>query len=380
MYDYYSQSPKVHVALVDTPGFDNPERSDIEILDEFVQAIKGRALSGIIFLHRITDNRMAGSALRNLKLLTEVCGDEFFRNVVIVTTMWDVVNRSVGESRERSLEANFWRQLINNGATLERYDSDHAPGSILRKFLNEKVSNAGMLSIQRESSHDGKPLAETSAGRAALESMQVELANTEQVMQELDGALRSAQSSFERERLERQKSKLVEKTEKMNYLIRKYTSNDSEDSQSGLHFYGEEEDTDAGFAAPSTMYGAESHYSYTTSLSPTINTTPRNNQAHRPKSAGVAGRSRNTNLNRPPERRSNPLHEEYPQYTSSQYNNDPYNSEQYNSEQYDGGQYNYQQRPLSSEQRNEENPWGYQENPGYTYGNTSNERPRRSFR
>ncbi len=55
------------VLLIDTPGFDDSKRSDTEILTEISRLLATQyklvvTLKGIIYLHRITDNRFQGSA------------------------------------------------------------------------------------------------------------------------------------------------------------------------------------------------------------------------------------------------------------------------------------------------------------------------------
>lgn len=59
---------------------------------------QNRKLSGVIYLHRITDPKMGGVSRRSFRMMSELCGDNNFRNTVIVTNMWDKV--SVMEGRE----------------------------------------------------------------------------------------------------------------------------------------------------------------------------------------------------------------------------------------------------------------------------------------
>jgi len=80
------------VVLVETPGFDDSVKSDVEILtmiaDWLMKTYKGKLnLARIIYLHRIVDNRMSGSLKKNLQMFQCLCGQEAMSNVVIVTTM-----------------------------------------------------------------------------------------------------------------------------------------------------------------------------------------------------------------------------------------------------------------------------------------------------
>lgn len=58
------------VTLVDTPGFDDTNRSDTDVLTEIANWMgstyrHGMLLSGILYLHRITDKKITGSSMKN---------------------------------------------------------------------------------------------------------------------------------------------------------------------------------------------------------------------------------------------------------------------------------------------------------------------------
>lgn len=106
--------------LVDTPGFDDTNRSDTEVLrelatwltDSYTAHIK---LSGIIYLHRISDVRMQGSAKKNLFMFKKLCGNDALKNVILATTMWDRVSQSEGDARELELTStmDFWGWMMS---------------------------------------------------------------------------------------------------------------------------------------------------------------------------------------------------------------------------------------------------------------------------
>lgn len=84
------------VHLIDTPGFDDSGRSDGEALEELAYWLATAyehdiQLSGIIYLHRITDVRLQGSSWRALQGLQSMCGNHNLDGVIIATTMWDAV-------------------------------------------------------------------------------------------------------------------------------------------------------------------------------------------------------------------------------------------------------------------------------------------------
>lgn len=97
-----------NVTLVDTPGFDDTYRSDTEILKTIASWMKDAydektRLTGIIYLHRISDNRMFGSSLKNLRMFRSLCGTENLSYVILATTIWDKVNAGEGRAREAEL-------------------------------------------------------------------------------------------------------------------------------------------------------------------------------------------------------------------------------------------------------------------------------------
>ncbi|KAH6624179.1 P-loop containing nucleoside triphosphate hydrolase protein [Chaetomium sp. MPI-SDFR-AT-0129] len=81
------------IYLIDTPGFDDTTRSDTAILHEVAKWLKASydadiQLAGIVYLHRIEDNRVGGAGTTNLRMFRELCGDDGLACVVLATTMW----------------------------------------------------------------------------------------------------------------------------------------------------------------------------------------------------------------------------------------------------------------------------------------------------
>jgi hypothetical protein len=122
---------KTTVYLVDTPGFDDTNRSDTEVLRELASWLTRSytaniTLSGIIYLHKISDNRMQGSAKRNLYMFKKLCGDSALKNVILGTTMWDKVSETEGIARERELTStpDFWGWMMDQGSRVFRHTGE----------------------------------------------------------------------------------------------------------------------------------------------------------------------------------------------------------------------------------------------------------------
>lgn len=65
------------VLLMDTPGFDDPLRTDAEILNEIADVLAaqhklGVKLKGVIYLHRITDIRYTGASIKTFEICKRI--------------------------------------------------------------------------------------------------------------------------------------------------------------------------------------------------------------------------------------------------------------------------------------------------------------------
>jgi hypothetical protein len=68
---------------------------------------------------------MAGSLLKNLRMFVSMCGQEAMPNVVIATTMWGEVAKEKGERREKELKETFWKDMLDNGCRVERFEDTY---------------------------------------------------------------------------------------------------------------------------------------------------------------------------------------------------------------------------------------------------------------
>lgn len=109
---------------------------------------------------------MDGSALRSLRLLKNLVGENNLKNVLLTTTHWSRVTPEEGERKEKELREteNFWKGLLDRGATLARYAGDRQSGLELLRQLAPSEPKA--LGIQDELVVQGKKLVDTSAGRS----------------------------------------------------------------------------------------------------------------------------------------------------------------------------------------------------------------------
>ncbi|KAJ3466137.1 hypothetical protein MRS44_006795 [Fusarium solani] len=128
------------ITVVDTPGFDDTNRPQGEILAEITEFLAtqhelGVPLRGVLYLHKITDNKMTGSSLTYLNLLRSLVGEDALGNVVLVTNMWNKLrdeDRGQALRREQELVNNYWGPMQRKGSYVVQFDgtTDSAFGLI----------------------------------------------------------------------------------------------------------------------------------------------------------------------------------------------------------------------------------------------------------
>ena len=121
-------------------------------------------------MQRIIDPRMGSTPHRNLLTFGELTGPQSAKNIILVTTMWDVLGPMavVGDRREQRLKADYWDVMIHHGATVARFlnNSDSA-WEIIDNFISRKQKiQKTELTFQEERVVQKKKLEETRAGEA----------------------------------------------------------------------------------------------------------------------------------------------------------------------------------------------------------------------
>ncbi|KAG8782102.1 hypothetical protein FRC20_007857 [Serendipita sp. 405] len=153
-------------ALVDTPGLNNTTRSNYEILGEIASFLvearmAGYQLDKILYLHQISDNRMAGTSSRDLELFANLCGNAAMPNVIVVTTMWSLVANNTGKEREEQLRETFWSQMITEGCRIARFEDSTASA---RSIVLEEIDSLNTILLAQELVDKSKNLDTTAAG------------------------------------------------------------------------------------------------------------------------------------------------------------------------------------------------------------------------
>lgn len=170
------------MVLVDTPGFDDTNEDDSEILrriavwlaESFVRYLFGdhvahginrydqnMTVAGVLYFHDIGQKRMLGSTRMNLRMFESLVGigkKGRLPIIALVTSQWDLVRPEVGSQREEELKGAFWKDAIRGGAIVERVDGQGSHARIVNAVLkaSEKRSEKEASSSQR------KPQSQTS--------------------------------------------------------------------------------------------------------------------------------------------------------------------------------------------------------------------------
>ncbi|KAH7909051.1 hypothetical protein BJ138DRAFT_1156161 [Hygrophoropsis aurantiaca] len=155
-----------NIVFVDTPGFDDSNRTDYDILRDLSRWLettykRGITLTGILFFHRISDSRMRGTPLKNLAMFEELCGNNALRNVILTTTMWNEIDNEIGIRHEEQLKTQFWEPVMMYGGRIARFSSTYdSAWEIINQF---DINSRQAVLTQTEMVEQGKNFSETSA-------------------------------------------------------------------------------------------------------------------------------------------------------------------------------------------------------------------------
>ncbi|OCL07322.1 hypothetical protein AOQ84DRAFT_440256 [Glonium stellatum] len=209
------------VHLVDIPGFGDSKRPDADVLQEIafwlLRAYRmGIRLSGIIYLHRITDIRMQGSAKRSLDMLKKICGPTNYANIVLATTRWDDISKASEEAQqqarqryitlcERSL---YWGDMCCAGAIATKLSPGRYCALKIVDHVIHKERRLAMLLQQQIV--EGTPIYRTDAGKILYDAYHSELDKLREELRKAKSELEATVASFQDERRRRAEETVVQ--------------------------------------------------------------------------------------------------------------------------------------------------------------------------
>lgn len=126
---------------------------------------------------------MKGTALRNLRMFRQLCGEEFLKekNVMLATTFWDLVGQDVGIARENELleTDSFFKDMKQQGCEVVRMSQSREEN--IEMLSHIKAQRPTVMKIQQELM-DSKLLADTGAASAvSLELAELQKHNSEKL-------------------------------------------------------------------------------------------------------------------------------------------------------------------------------------------------------
>ncbi|KDQ29664.1 hypothetical protein PLEOSDRAFT_1103675 [Pleurotus ostreatus PC15] len=133
---------KEDIVFIDTPDIDGLGFTAAW----WEKVTRNIVLTGIIYAHRITDNRRV-SVARNLKLCKVLHTKGTVRHVTFITTMWTEVEEGEGKRREDHLLEDFWTPTFRLKSGLMRFENTvESAWNIIRVVTTEA---RGRLSRER---------------------------------------------------------------------------------------------------------------------------------------------------------------------------------------------------------------------------------------
>ncbi|PPR03426.1 hypothetical protein CVT24_012695 [Panaeolus cyanescens] len=183
-----------NIVMVDTPGFDDTKKTDLQILEmigNWLQETYGKLgvlLSGVLYFHRITDNRFSGTANKNLRMFGKLCGDGAATKVTFVTTMWDKMSgdrAALARSRVDELKSTYWKNLVALGARSEPFNNSCESAWGIIDPIAQSEEERKIIHLQNELVNSAKRIQETDAGKALYEALNSLLTQQRETLDQL---------------------------------------------------------------------------------------------------------------------------------------------------------------------------------------------------
>jgi hypothetical protein len=152
----------------------------------------GIKLSGIIYFHRVSDERFTGIDVRNFGVFRKLCGEKTLKNVAIVTNMWEKVDLETGEARERQMSTKFFKPAIDKGARFLRHvNTKESAHSVIRTLLDNDLL---AFQIQEELVDNDMEFTQTAAGQEIRRGLDKHAEALGEKIKELQSELEEAEN------------------------------------------------------------------------------------------------------------------------------------------------------------------------------------------
>ncbi|TDL18033.1 hypothetical protein BD410DRAFT_729032, partial [Rickenella mellea] len=227
------------VVLVDTPGFGDSSRSDTEVLRLIAKYLvtsrkAGTNLTGLVYMHRISDLKVEVHSRRNFRMFHELCGSNNLTQVVVVTTWWDQVDRETARRREEMLRTSetLFKPMVDYGARMMRHELGSDQGfSSAQAVLNHLLKcNTMDLNIQTQMVKEMRSLPDTSAWEALHTDLLPEYRRCLDGLAFVKEELNRTRDCVRRQALEDERRELQEEKKAIHKQIKSLSKNPNERS------------------------------------------------------------------------------------------------------------------------------------------------------
>ncbi|KAF6824169.1 hypothetical protein CPLU01_11016 [Colletotrichum plurivorum] len=206
---------------------------------------QGIAVTGIAYLHNITDRRMSGSSLQALKTFKAMCGKQSYPHVSLVTNM--ASNSGSSSAEEDNLgqlvaRTDWWGDMVTRGSRIMKHTGT---ADSAKRILQASIAARGrtlLLTIQKELVDDGLDLDYTSAGwelnreiRQAVEQLQVEMRRLREESREVRDADMQRLLEEQRNELQKQIDQALESQRSMNITLENLAAQKVEEERKRLN-------------------------------------------------------------------------------------------------------------------------------------------------
>ncbi|KAG5634450.1 hypothetical protein H0H81_001914, partial [Sphagnurus paluster] len=142
--DHKKNRTQRHIHIIDTPGLDSGDLESTEVLMNIRRWLmkhfnhrKYTNVDGTIYLYEITQGRERGSVQRSLDMFHNSVSSciriRGTKNTIIATTKWSQIPEQRGLERERLLEDDCWKDMLE------------CPRTRMRRFEDSQASAMGLV-------------------------------------------------------------------------------------------------------------------------------------------------------------------------------------------------------------------------------------------
>jgi len=131
----------------------------------------GSVVSGIIYIHAISPERMRGSHKDGFEILQKLCGPDTYSRIFLATSWWNICEEKKGLQREGDLRKKIWVSVLDcpNSGHMSRLENSPTSAWELVKTILESVKwsgrNGEALRVQKQMVDERKKLQKTDVGQ-----------------------------------------------------------------------------------------------------------------------------------------------------------------------------------------------------------------------